>query len=116
VQFKKGIVCSDYYFNLCNGRCAGCPIYAGGGRRFTPAEVEDEYDIIMKQFIAFFKGDTKWVEKEILRQIEMAISRQHFEWAANLRDIYRHIEQLVEKQHVELPKDISGYVLEIRQI
>jgi excinuclease UvrABC nuclease subunit len=56
------------------------------------------------------------VEKEILHQIEMAISRQHFEWAANLRDIYRHIEQLVEKQHVELPKDISGYVLEIRQI
>jgi len=46
----------------------------------------------------------------------MAIADQRFERAARLRDIYRHIEQVVEKQHVELPKNISGYVIEIRQI
>jgi len=50
------------------------------------------------------------------KQLEEAVQKQHFEWAANLRDIYRHIEQFVEKQHVELPKNVSGYVLEIRQI
>jgi excinuclease UvrABC nuclease subunit len=61
----------------------------------------------MKQFISFFKGDTKWIEREILHQIETAIIHQHFEWAAHLRDIYRKIEQFVEKQHVELPKNIS---------
>jgi excinuclease UvrABC nuclease subunit len=110
------VLCSDYYLKLCNGRCTGCPIYAGGGKKFTPEEVRDEYNIIMKQFISFFKGDTKRVEQEILHQIERAVTQQHFEWAANLRDIYYHIEQFVEKQHVELPKNISGYVLEIRQI
>lgn len=116
MQFKKGVLCSDYYLKLCNGRCAGCPISAGGAKKFTPEEVRDEYRIIMKQFISFFKGETKWVEAEILHQIEEAIVRQHFEWAANLRDIYRHIAELVEKQHVELPKNTSGYVLEMRQI
>jgi excinuclease UvrABC nuclease subunit len=116
VQFKKGVLCSDYYLKLCNGRCAGCPIYAGGGKKFPPTEVKDEYRTIMKQFISFFKGDTKWIETEILHQIEVAVTRQHFEWAANLRDIYRHIAELVEKQHVELSKNTSGYVLEMRQV
>jgi excinuclease UvrABC nuclease subunit len=56
------------------------------------------------------------VEKLLLQQIDEAIKKQNFEWAAKLRDIYRHIAELVEKQHVELPKNISGYVLEIRKI
>ncbi|MDR0650211.1 MAG: hypothetical protein LBG59_02105 [Candidatus Peribacteria bacterium] len=70
----------------------------------------------MKQVISFFKGNTQRIEQEIVYQIEMAINRQHFERAAHLRDIYYHIEQFVEKQHVELPKNLTGYVLEIRQI
>lgn len=70
----------------------------------------------MKQLTAFFKGDTSWVKKEILQQISKAIELQHFEWAANLRDVYTQIEQFVEKQHVELPKSVSGYVLEMRTI
>ena len=78
--------------------------------------MKKEYGSIMKQLIAFFKGDVSWIEKEILQQIEQAIELQHFEWAAKLRDIYLQIEQFVEKQHVELPKNISGYVVEMRQI
>jgi excinuclease UvrABC nuclease subunit len=66
--------------------------------------------------VSFFKGNTEPIEKMLLQQIKNAVLNQHFEWAANLRDIYYHIEQFVEKQHVELPKNISGYVLEIRQI
>ena len=65
---------------------------------------------------SFFKGNTAPIEKLILQQIEDAVQQQNFERATTLRDIYRHIEQLVEKQHVELPKKISGYVVEIRQI
>jgi excinuclease UvrABC nuclease subunit len=115
-QFSRGVLCSDYYLKLCNGWCAGCPIYVGGGKKFTLEEIKDEYEVIIRQFISFFKGDTKWVEREILQQIGMAVNDQHFEWAANLRDIYHHIEQFVEKQHIELPKNISGYLLEIRKI
>jgi excinuclease UvrABC nuclease subunit len=70
----------------------------------------------MKQLISFFKGNTTLIEQEILQQIEKAVSSQHFEWAATLRDIYRHIAQVVERQHVELPKNIQGYVVEIRTI
>jgi excinuclease UvrABC nuclease subunit len=65
---------------------------------------------------SFFKGNTAPIEKLLLNQINEAIEKQHFEYAAKLRDLYQHIEQFVEKQHVELPKNLTGYVLEIRQI
>ena len=48
--------------------------------------------------------------------MKLAVEKEHFEWAAKLRDIYVHIEQMVEKQNVELEKPITGYVVEIRQI
>jgi excinuclease UvrABC nuclease subunit len=114
VQFNKGILCSDYYLTLCNGWCAGCPIFGGG--KFSKEEIQREYQVIMKQLVAFFKGDVSWVQKEILHQISTSIELQHFEWAAHLRDIYVQIEQFVERQHVELPKNISGYLLEMRTI
>ncbi|MDR0860505.1 MAG: UvrB/UvrC motif-containing protein [Candidatus Peribacteria bacterium] len=56
------------------------------------------------------------MEKDLKQKIDLAIQQENFERAAKLRDIYLHIEQFVEKQHVELPKNTSGYVVEIRQI
>jgi excinuclease ABC subunit C len=101
-QFRQQKVCSDYYFHLCKGRC-------------TAGEKAD-YKKVIQLFSSFFKGNTKPVEKELLQQIQQAVALQHFEWAATLRDMYRQIEQIVERQHVELPKNISGYVVSIRTI
>lgn len=115
VQFNKGVLCSDYYLKLCKGWCAGCPV-ANLETKLSPEEVQKLYDITMKQLISFFKGDVSQIKKEILNQISGAVELQHFEWAANLRDIYTHIEQFVERQHVELPKNISGHILEMRTI
>jgi excinuclease UvrABC nuclease subunit len=88
---------------LCKGWC-------------NASQCQENYKQFLQLFISFFKGNTDPVEKTLLQEIENAVQKQHFEWATKLRDIYYHIEQFVEKQHVELPKNISGYVLEIRQI
>jgi excinuclease ABC subunit C len=115
-QFRQHKLCSDYYFHLCKGRCAGCPLTTGEPRYSSALEAKADYKQLLQLLSSFFKGNTKPIEKELLHQIQQAAERQHFERAATLRDMYHHIEQLVEKQHVELPQKISGYVLGIRTI
>ena len=92
---------------MCKGRCTNK----------KDDETTSEASPDRKQlFISFFKGNTAPVEKELKRQIHLAVQQEHFEWAAKLRDIYVHIAQMVEKQHVELEKPITGAVVEIRDI
>ncbi len=66
--------------------------------------------------VDFFSGNTKPVQKEILAQIDRCIEKQHFEWAAKLRDIYVHIEKFVEKQTVVLDKPVTGKIFYMKKI
>ncbi|MBB1578404.1 MAG: GIY-YIG nuclease family protein [candidate division SR1 bacterium] len=100
-QFNKKKLCSDYYFGLCQGRCAKPELGAA------------EYTNII---VNFFKGNTTPVEKEIKKLIDEAVLKQNFERAAKLRDIYFQIDQFTEKQTVEFAKNITGYLLQIRPI
>ena len=106
-QFNEWKICSDYYFWLCGWWCE---------KSKNKLEFKDEYKKNLQIFTSFFKWNTKPIEKEILSQIDEAVSKQNFEWAWQLRDIYLHIEELVERQHVELWKDLTWYVLAIKEI
>ena len=100
-QFNQKKLCSDYYFGLCQGRCAKPELWAA------------EYTNII---VNFFKGNTSPVEKEIKKLIDEAVLKQNFERAAKLRDIYFQIDQFTEKQTVEFAKNITWYLLQIRPI
>ena len=109
-QFKEWKICSDFYFWLCGWWCEKCK------NKSKLSQLKDEYKKNLQIFSSFFKWNTKPIEKEILSQIDEAVSKQNFEWAWSLRDIYIHIEELVEKQHVELWKNLTWYVLSIKEI
>ena len=109
-QFKEWKICSDFYFCLCGWRCQ---------KYKNKSELEhfkQKYKQNLQIFSSFFKWNTKPIEKELLSQIDDAVAKQNFEWASQMRDIYMHIEQLVEKQHVELWKNLTWYVLAIKEI
>lgn len=42
------------------------------------------------------------------REIDEAIEKQHFEWAAKLRDMYFKIELVTQRQTVTLPEEYTG--------
>lgn len=109
-QFNQWKICSDFYFWLCNGRCEKCR------NKSELPELKELYKKDLQIFSSFFKWNTKPIEKELLSQIDEAVAKQNFEWASQIRDIYMHIEELVEKQHVELWKNLTWYVLAIKEI
>lgn len=109
-QFSEWKVCSDFYFWLCDWWCEKCK------HSQDIDNIQDDYKKRLQMFGSFFKWNTKPIEKEMLSQINSAVKSQNFERAWQIRDIYLHIEELVEKQHVELWKDLTGFVLCIKEI
>jgi len=125
-QFKQGKVCSDYYFGLCKGRCAWCPpllkesLSRNGGRDHDSGggfkNPKKDYDAIMQRLTSFFKGNTKPIKDEIKSQIQKAITKQHFERAAKLRDIFTEIDAMTQQQTVVVQEKIQGYVIHVKQV
>ena len=109
-QFKEWKICSDFYFWLCGGWCEKCK------NKSELLKLKEEYKNNLHIFSSFFKWNTKPIEKVLLSQIDNAVAKQNFEWASQIRDIYMHIEELVERQHVELWKNLTWYVLAIKEI
>ncbi len=109
-QFKEWKICSDFYFWLCGGWCEKCK------NKSELPQIKEEYKNNLHIFSSFFKWNTKPIEKVLLSQIDDAVAKQNFEWASQIRDIYMHIEELVERQHVELWKNLTWYVLAIKEI
>ncbi|MFA7717723.1 MAG: GIY-YIG nuclease family protein, partial [Candidatus Absconditabacterales bacterium] len=144
-QFKKGKLCSDYYFGICKGRCAlaqssklkaqsqsNTPItntqpkakYTAEGEIHNTQQQTEQpctnpkqrYDTIMKTIQSFFKGNTKPIKDEIRNQINEASQKNNFERAAKLRDIYTEIESLTEQQTVVLPQKMTGYFIQVKPV
>ena len=109
-QFNEWKICSDFYFWLCWWWCEKCK------NKSELSNFKEQYKKSLQIFSSFFKWNTKPIEKELLSQIDEAVSKQNFEWASQIRDIYMHIEELVERQHVELWKNLTWYVLAIKEI
>lgn len=79
----------------------------------TYDQYRQEYADIVKQIVAFFRGNTKPIKQTILNHINESIASEHFERAAKLRDIYTKIDELAERQTVVVDQHISwtiGYV------
>ena len=129
-QFKQGKLCSDYYFWLCRGRCKlakklKAPLIKGEAivlseslRESADADggfVKDYKDIITS-ITSFFKWNSKPIEKEIQEQIQIAITQENFEWAAQLRDIYQSLQWFIEQQNVVLPEKKDGYLALVKSI
>jgi len=104
-QFRQGKLCSDYYFWLCRGRCKA-PLL----------EQPQEYREIIHIITSFFKGNIKPIEDEIHHQIQEAIIHEHFERAAQLRDIYQSLQWFVERQNVVLPEVKDGYLSLVKTV
>ena len=65
-------MCSDYYFWLCSGWCEKCK------NKSELPQLKEEYKKSLQIFTSFFKWNTKPIEKEILSQIDEAVSKQNF--------------------------------------
>lgn len=104
-QFRQGKLCSDYYFWLCRGRCKA-PLL----------DQPEEYREIIHIITSFFKGNIKPIEDEIHHQIQEAIIHEHFERAAQLRDIYQSLQWFVERQNVVLPEVKDGYLSLVKTV
>lgn len=121
--FKKGHVCSDYFFDLCAGRCAYHHQKTHESNQqawfkavWTPSQAQQEYQQIIQSIIAYFKGYTKPLEKTIRHHIDQAIALQNFERAAKLRDMSMTLQEVTEQQSISLESDKTGiYVMIIAQ-
>jgi excinuclease UvrABC nuclease subunit len=47
------------------------------------------------------------IEKQLLDEIDLAVSKENYERAGKMRDIYYNIQKLIENQQVELDSMIT---------
>lgn len=131
-QFREGHVCSDYFFGLCQGRCAysslshaTSPVNQDAHTIHTGKNVQNQnvwfrpvyawvddaakaYKDIITYIKRFFEGDSAGLLDYIRQEIETASKQEYFEWAAKLRDMYFKIELLTERQDIVLPALYTG--------
>lgn len=94
----------------------GLPMNASFKPVFTHEESIAENKQIVKLLVDFFGWKTKPIEQKILSQMQEAVEKQHFEYAAQLRDIYAGISTITEKQHVVISELVTGKIMKIREI
>lgn len=79
-------------------------------------DYKKEYKDIVHKIVSFFQGNTRAIEKDIRSKIQDAIDKQHFEWAAKLRDIYTKIDALTERQRVVVESNLNGFLGIMKQM
>lgn len=133
--FKQWKICSDYHFGMCAGWCLyarmkddetmqqaatqagrGLPVNAAFTPTMTHAESVQENKEIIKLLVDFFWWKTKTIEEKIMQQMKEAVAKQHFEYAAKLRDLYSGISVITEKQHVVISELVTGKIMKVREI
>ncbi len=123
IVFKKGHVCSDYFFDLCSGRCAYNKQTASEENKQawftairTPEQAQEEYAQIIQSIVSYFKGHIKPLETTIMHHIDLAVSLQNFERAAKLRDMYHNLQNVTDQQTVVLDTQKTGiYAMIVEQ-
>jgi excinuclease ABC subunit C len=116
-QFLQWVVCSDYFFGLCAGRCTYQHQTAdsqeanrrlGVSSTASVDEAIERYEQCRTLLRAFFTGNTLPIEQYIRNEIDSAVAQEHFERAAKLRDIYHMITGLSQQQHIILDQPKTG--------
>lgn len=120
--FRQGKLDSDFYFWLDKGWSVIAKLKTENKKQQelidyaqqqwlvidkSYVEYKEEYTSIIKQIVAFFRGNTKPIKQTILAHINEAAIAEHFERAAKLRDIYTKIDDLAERQTVVVDQHIS---------
>lgn len=78
---------------------------------------KDDYKKITQLIRNCFEGKTKAVLKALEEEMHTAISKQHFERCAKLRDIHQFVDSLDDTyQHIVLSTAASGYVGSIERV
>ncbi len=128
-QFHQWQLCSDYFFGICEGWCVynklsqdNAQKYVDEAKRmgFEPKydyeESKKQYKKIIALLTDFFSGRTKLLEEYIMERLNEAVKKQHFEYAAQIRDMYWKVGQLTEKQNVVLSRPVTWNIVEIKMI
>ena len=107
-QFKKGKVCSQYYFATCKWRCKR-------KKDNKPPNLQDKditpqnYQHIITNISNFFNWQTTLLKDKIYEDIQSCIEVQNFERASFLKEIYTNIDAFTYNQHVILPSFVICY-------
>ena len=129
--FKQWKICSDYHFWTCKWRCVYAklqnvsqdhiyayikkyPVNAAFKPEMTYEESLIENKKIVKMLVDFFWWKTKPVEEQIMALMQDAITKEHYEYAAQLRDVYTWISRYTEKQNVIISEQVTWKVMKIR--
>lgn len=128
-QFRQGLLCSDFLFGSCKGRCVFAKLGQKNESEFlekgkslglvvdrSRESYQQEYKMMIGLIVDFFGWNIKPIKAEILKRIAESVEKQHFERAGKLRDIYKHIETFVEKQRVVLSEPLTGKFYLIKEI
>ncbi len=140
--FRQWKLCSDYHFGTCLGWCVynkmnslgeqekkqenlqqvadvagrGLPVNAAFKPIFTHEESIAENKQIVRLLVDFFGWKTKPIEEKLMAQMKNAVEKEHFEYAAQLRDIYTGLSHITEKQHVVISEIVTGKIMKVREI
>lgn len=77
---------------------------------------KQQYKKIISLLSEFFWGRTKLLKEYIMERLEDAVRKEHFEYAAQIRDMYAKVDVLTEKQNVVLSRPVTGNIVEIKMI
>lgn len=75
-----------------------------------------QYKRIISLLADFFSWRTKTLKDYIMERLEDAVRKQHFEYAAQIRDMYGKVDILTEKQNVVLSRPVTWNIVEIKVI
>lgn len=131
-QFHQWQLCSDYFFGLCEGRCVYNKLKVetdptenkflaeanriGFQSKFDYEESKKHYKRMISLLADFFSGRTKLLSDYIMERLNEAVKKQHFEYAAQIRDMYGKVWQLTEKQNVVLSRPVTWNIVEMKMI
>jgi excinuclease ABC subunit C len=129
-QFAQGVLCNDYMFGLCRGRCVYAKLWHKHVWNYTaPArllglDIQDDwhkdryihqYGGIIGAIQALFDGDDRQIRQQIFDQIQECITTQNFEYAQILKKVYSYLDLFIEKQTVIIDDtQVTGYRYLIR--
>lgn len=129
-EFAKWVLASDYFFWLDKWRNIVALLNTPAKHHLVEqairqwrkqeksyAEYIDEYKRIIQLVRNCFEWKTSTVLTLLEKEIQEAITKQHFERCVKLRDIYQFVQSLDKTyQHIVLHQPVTGYICSIEHV
>lgn len=75
--------------------------------KYDYPQSKEQYKKIISLIVDFFGGKVKTLKDYIMERLNEAVAKQHFEYAAQIRDMFGKIGQVTERQHVVLSRPVT---------